>query len=139
MMELEELKKKKLADLYEVAKTMNIEGYAGKKKQDLVLSILETEAKSKDADAVSVIGVLEILEEGFGFLRSPDYSYLPSSDDIYVSPSQIKRFCLQTGDTIMGQARPPKNTRALLRPAQDRHRERRRRSKDRRPDPVRAP
>jgi transcription termination factor Rho len=110
MMDLEELKKKKLADLYEMAKTLNIDNYSGKKKQDLILSIIEAEAKAKDSDAVSVIGVLETLEEGFGFLRSPDYSYLPSSDDIYVSPSQIKKFYLQTGDTIMGQARSPKNT-----------------------------
>ena len=110
MMDLEELKKKKLADLYEMAKTLNIDNYSGKKKQDLILSILEAEAKAKDSDAVSVIGVLETLEEGFGFLRSPDYSYLPSSDDIYVSPSQIKKFYLQTGDTIMGQARSSKNT-----------------------------
>jgi transcription termination factor Rho len=109
-MQLEELKKKKLPELYELARSLNIEEYAGKKKQDLVMAILEAEARQKDADAVPVVGVLEVLEEGFGFLRSPDYSYLPSSDDIYVSPSQIKKFFLQTGDTIMGQARAPKNT-----------------------------
>lgn len=109
-MQLEELKKKKLPELYEIAKELKIEGYSGKKKQDLIMAILESEAKSHDVEPVSVVGVLEVLEEGFGFLRSPDYSYLPSSDDIYVSPSQIKKFYLQTGDTIMGLARPPKNT-----------------------------
>ena len=117
-MQLEDLKKRKLSELYDVAKELGIQDYNGKKKQDLVLSILEAEARKTDGDAVAVVGVLEVLEEGFGFLRSPDYSYLPSSDDIYVSPSQIKKFFLQTGDTIMGQARTPKNTEryfALLR------------------------
>jgi transcription termination factor Rho len=117
-MEVEELKKKKLSELYEIAKGLGINDYSEKKKQDLVLSILEAETKKKEDGQMSVTGVLEVLEDGFGFLRSPDYSYLPSSDDIYVSPAQIKKFILHTGDTIVGQARPPKNTEryfALLR------------------------
>lgn len=117
-MEAEDLKKKKLSELYEIAKSLNIPDYAEKKKQELVLAILESEVKEKTDATVQVSGVLEVLEEGFGFLRSPDYSYLPSSDDIYVAPSQIKKFLLKTGDTILGQARPPKNSEryfALLR------------------------
>jgi len=117
-MEVEELKRKKLSELYDIAKSLGIEDYAEKKKQDLVLSILEAETKQKEDGQMPVTGVLEVLEDGFGFLRSPDYSYLPSSDDIYVSPAQIKKFNLHTGDTIVGQARPPKNTEryfALLR------------------------
>ncbi|MBS4016100.1 MAG: transcription termination factor Rho [Candidatus Latescibacteria bacterium] len=117
-MEAEDLKKKKLSELYEIAKTLNIPDYAEKKKQELVLAILESEVKQKTDATVQVSGVLEVLQEGFGFLRSPDYSYLPSSDDIYVAPSQIKKFLLKTGDTIIGQARPPKNSEryfALLR------------------------
>jgi transcription termination factor Rho len=117
-MEAEDLKKKKLSELYEIAKSLNIPDYAEKKKQELVLAILESEVKEKTDATVQVSGVLEVLQEGFGFLRSPDYSYLPSSDDIYVAPSQIKKFLLKTGDTILGQARPPKNSEryfALLR------------------------
>ncbi|MEO0093013.1 MAG: transcription termination factor Rho [candidate division WOR-3 bacterium] len=117
-MEAEELKRKKLSELYEIAKSLGIEDYSEKKKQDLVLSILEAETKQKEDGQMPVTGVLEVLEDGFGFLRSPDYSYLPSSDDIYVSPAQIKKFNLRTGDTIVGVARPPKNTEryfALLR------------------------
>ncbi|MEO0075945.1 MAG: transcription termination factor Rho [candidate division WOR-3 bacterium] len=117
-MDAEELKKKKLSELYEIAKKLNIPDYSEKKKQELVLAILESEVKEKTDATVQVSGVLEVLPEGFGFLRSPDYSYLPSSDDVYVAPSQIKKFLLKTGDTILGQARPPKNSEkyfALLR------------------------
>ncbi|MFB0510239.1 MAG: transcription termination factor Rho [bacterium] len=117
-MEVEELKKKKLSELYEIAKSFGIQDYSEKKKQDLVVAILEAETKQKEDGQMLVTGVLDVLEDGFGFLRSPDYSYLPSSDDIYVSPAQIKKFVLRTGDTINGQARPPKNTEryfALLR------------------------
>jgi len=117
-MEVEELKKKKLSELYEIAKSFGIHDYSEKKKQDLVVAILEAETKQKEDGQMLVTGVLDVLEDGFGFLRSPDYSYLPSSDDIYVSPAQIKKFVLRTGDTINGQARPPKNTEryfALLR------------------------
>jgi len=116
----EELKRMKMPALYEMAEKLGIPDYQVKQKQGLVMSILEAQARQKHTgdEGVEVAGVLEILEEGFGFLRSPDYSYLPSSDDIYVSPSQIKRFGLRTGDTIIGQARPPKNSEryfALLR------------------------
>ena len=108
----DELKRMKITDLYDMAEKLGIPDYRDKKKQGLVMSILEAQARQRhtDADGVEVAGVLEILEEGFGFLRSPDYSYLPSSDDIYVSPSQIKRFGMRTGDSIIGRARPPKNS-----------------------------
>ncbi len=120
-MELEQLKRKKVSELYEIAKSLGIEDYSEKKKQDLVLAILGAETKQKEDGTVQVTGVLDVLNEGFGFMRSPDYSYLPSSDDIYVSPSQIKRFGLRIGDTIEGYARPPKNSEkyfALLRISQ---------------------
>ncbi|NPV13630.1 transcription termination factor Rho [candidate division WOR-3 bacterium] len=110
----EELKNKKISELYEIAESLNIPDYRDKKKHGLIMAILEAEARQQATEGseggVQVDGVLEILEEGFGFLRSPEYSYLPSSDDIYVSPSQIKRFGLRTGDTITGLARPPKNS-----------------------------
>jgi transcription termination factor Rho len=109
----EELKRKKITELFDMAEKLNIPDYRDRGKQGLVLAILETQARKQGVQGdggVEVSGVLEILEEGFGFLRSPDYSYLPSSDDIYVSPSQIKRFGLRTGDTIVGQARPPRNS-----------------------------
>lgn len=111
----EELKSKKISELYEIAESLNIPDYRDKKKHGLIMTILEAEARQQATEGggeggVQVDGVLEILEEGFGFLRSPEYSYLPSSDDIYVSPSQIKRFGLRTGDTITGIARPPKNS-----------------------------
>jgi transcription termination factor Rho len=108
----EELKRKKISELFDLAEKFNIPDYRDRNKQGLVLAILEADARQRNtgAEGVEVTGVLEILEEGFGFLRSPDYSYLPSSDDVYVSPSQIKRFALRTGDTIVGHARPPKNS-----------------------------
>lgn len=110
----EELKEKKITELYEIAESLGIPDYREKRKPGLIMAILEAEARQKPPEGgeggVKVDGVLEILEEGFGFLRSPEYSYLPSSDDIYVSPSQIKRFGLRTGDTITGIARPPKNS-----------------------------
>ena len=110
----EELKNKKITELYEIAESLGIPDYREKRKPGLIMAILEAEARQRPTEGsdggVQVDGVLEILEEGFGFLRSPEYSYLPSSDDIYVSPSQIKRFGLRTGDTITGIARPPKNS-----------------------------
>jgi transcription termination factor Rho len=108
----EELKRMKMPALYEMAEKLRIPDYQVKQKQGLVMAILGAQARQKPTgdEGVEVVGVLETLDEGFGFLRSPDYSYLPSSDDIYVSPSQIKRFGLRTGDTIIGQARPPKNS-----------------------------
>jgi len=108
----EELKRKKITELFDLAEKLNVPDYRDRNKQGLVLAIMEADARQHNigAEGVEVTGVLEILEEGFGFLRSPDYSYLPSSDDVYVSPSQIKRFGLRTGDTIVGHARPPKNS-----------------------------
>ncbi len=110
----EELKNKKITELYEIAESLGIPDYREKRKPGLIMSILEAESRRRASEGteggVQVDGVLEILEDGFGFLRSPEYSYLPSSDDIYISPSQIKRFGLRTGDTITGIARPPKNS-----------------------------
>ncbi len=108
----EELKHKKISELYQIAEQLGIPDVREKRKQGVIMAIIKAEAKKlKDpSEGVTVSGVLEILEEGFGFLRSPDYSDLPSSDDIYISPSQIKRFGLKTGDTIVGSARPPKNS-----------------------------
>lgn len=103
---ISELKQKKIPELMEMASTLNIENATSLKKQDLIFSILQSQIEK--IGTVYGSGVLEILPEGFGFLRSPDYSYLPSPDDIYVSPSQIRKFGLRTGDLITGQIRPPK-------------------------------
>ena len=105
-MDIAELKKKNVTELHEMAEEMNISNYAGLRKQDLIFRI---EQNLLDTDVVlRGEGVLEILPEGYGFLRSPDWNYLYGPDDIYVSPSQIKRFDLRTGDTVLGQVRPPK-------------------------------
>ncbi|RLA81681.1 MAG: transcription termination factor Rho [Deltaproteobacteria bacterium] len=106
-MNLRELKKKKINELTEIAKELNVEGASSMRKQDLIYAILQAQAE-KDG-VIYGEGVLEILPDGFGFLRSPDYNYLPGPDDIYVSPSQIRRFNLRTGDTVTGQVRPPKD------------------------------
>jgi len=103
---LKSLKDKKIGELAAIAKDMNIEGAAALRKQDLIFSILQ--AQTEQNGFVSGEGVLEILPDGFGFLRAPDYNYLPGPDDIYVSPSQIRRFNLRTGDVVAGQIRPPK-------------------------------
>ncbi|HAM50720.1 MAG TPA: transcription termination factor Rho [Nitrospiraceae bacterium] len=103
---ISELKEKTIDDLTKVAKELNVEGASGLRKQDLIFAILQ--AQIEQSGNVFGAGVLEILPDGFGFLRSPDYSYLPSPDDIYVSPSQIRRFNLRTGDLVSGQIRPPK-------------------------------
>ncbi|TMA45136.1 MAG: transcription termination factor Rho, partial [Deltaproteobacteria bacterium] len=99
-------KDKKIGELAAIAKDMNIEGAAALRKQDLIFSILQ--AQTEQNGFVSGEGVLEILPDAFGFLRAPDYNYLPGPDDIYVSPSQIRRFNLRTGDVVYGQIRPPK-------------------------------
>ena len=105
-MDIAELKRKSVAELHAMAESLNIQNYSGLRKQDLIFRI---EQSLLDTDTVlRGEGVLEILPEGYGFLRSPDWNYLYGPDDIYVSPSQIKRFDLRTGDTIMGQVRPPK-------------------------------
>ena len=105
-MNLKELKEKKIADLLTIAKELGVEGSSGLRKQDLIFAILNT--TSAKNGAIFGEGVLEILHDGFGFLRAPDANYLPGPDDIYISPSQIRRFNLKTGDTVSGQIRPPK-------------------------------
>ncbi len=105
-MNLKELKEKKITDLSTIAKELGVEGASGMRKQDLIFAILNT--TSAKNGAIFGEGVLEILPDGFGFLRAPDANYLPGPDDIYVSPSQIRRFNLRTGDTVSGQIRPPK-------------------------------
>jgi len=106
-MNITELKNLKISELTELAKGLNIPSYSGLKKQELVFSILEAQTE-KDGNIFSE-GVLQILPDGYGFLRSSDTNYLPGPDDIYVSPSQIKRFSLRTGDVVSGQIRPPKD------------------------------
>src|SRR4030065_891814 len=103
---ISELKEKTIDELTEVAKELKVEGASGLRKQELIFAILN--AQTEKTGYVFGEGVLEILPDGFGFLRSPDYSYLPGPDDIYVSPSQIRRFTLRTGDVVSGQIRPPK-------------------------------
>ena len=104
---LRDLKQKPISELTQMARELNIEGAAGMRKQELIFSLLQAHA-ARDGAIVGE-GVLETLPDGFGFLRSPDYNYLPGPDDIYVSPSQIRRFSLRTGDTVTGQIRPPKD------------------------------
>ena len=114
--DLAELKSKKINELANIARELKIERVSGLKKQDLILEILKAQTEQKGLIFSS--GVLEILSDGYGFLRSPNYNYLPGPDDIYVSPSQIRLFGLKTGDTIAGQIRPPKDNErffALLR------------------------
>jgi len=105
-MDITELKSKKIAELNQIAKELNISGYSDLRKQELIFKILEAQT-TKDGLSFSK-GVLEVLPDGYGFLRSVNYNYLPSPDDIYVSPSQIKKFGLRTGDSVSGQVRPPK-------------------------------
>ena len=105
-MELTELKGKTMSELLNLSQELDIQGTSGLRKQELIFKILE--AQTEKNGLIFAEGVLEILPEGYGFLRSPDYNYLPGPDDIYVSPSQIKRFDLRTGDTVSGQVRPPK-------------------------------
>jgi transcription termination factor Rho len=107
-MDLIELKKLKISELTNMAKEFNIEGASGMRRQDLIFSLLQ--AHSERNGLIYGQGVLETLPDGFGFLRAPDANYLPGPDDIYISPSQIRRFNLRTGDTIAGQIRPPKDT-----------------------------
>jgi len=107
-MKLSELKQKSVAELLELAAEMKIEGVARSRKQDVIFSILKAHAKS--GESIYGAGVLEILQDGFGFLRSADSSYLAGPDDIYVSPSQIRRFALRTGDMLAGKIRPPKDS-----------------------------
>jgi transcription termination factor Rho len=103
---LKALKAKKIGELAEIAKALRVEGASSMRKQDLIFAILG--AQTEKSGLVYGEGVLEILPDGFGFLRAPDYNYLPGPDDIYVSPSQIRRFNLRTGHIVSGQIRPPK-------------------------------
>jgi transcription termination factor Rho len=104
---ISELKEKTIDDLTAIARELQVEGASGLRKQDLIYAILQAQAEK--AGSIFGSGVIEILPDGFGFLRSSDYSYLPGPDDIYVSPSQIRRFTLRTGDLVTGQIRPPKD------------------------------
>ncbi len=116
MLVIEDLQKKKITELTKIAKDMKISGLTGLKKSELILKILESQTEQEGL--IFSKGVLEILPDGYGFLRSQNYNYLPGPDDIYISPSQIKRFGLRTGDTVTGQIRPPKDNErffALLR------------------------
>jgi len=105
-LEIAKLKNLKISDLNKIARELKIEGASGLKKQDLIFKILQ--AQTEKNGLIFGEGVLEVLPDGFGFLRSPNYNYLPCPDDIYISPSQIRKFDLRTGDTVSGQIRPPK-------------------------------
>lgn len=107
-MNVSELKSKKINELTQMAKKLKIEGYAGMRKQELIFSLLQAQIEKNGL--IYGEGTLEILPDGFGFLRAPSYNYLPGPDDIYVSPSQIRRFNLRTGDTVSGQIRQPKES-----------------------------
>ena len=106
-MNVNELQKLKIQELSEHAEKLNIESHSGMNKQQLIVKILESQNEKEGG--VTSEGVLEVLKEGYGFLRSPDFNYLPGPDDIYVSPSQIKRFGLRTGHKVSGEIRPPKS------------------------------
>jgi transcription termination factor Rho len=105
-MNIEDIKRLPISELNNLAKELEVPGASGMRRQDLIFAILQTQAEQNGV--ISGSGVLEILPDGFGFLRAVDYNYLPSPDDIYISPSQIRRFNLKTGDTIAGEVRPPK-------------------------------
>ena len=105
-MNIEDIKRLPISELSELANKLDVPGANAMRRQDLIFAILQTQAEQNGV--ISGSGVLEILPDGFGFLRAVDYNYLPSPDDIYISPSQIRRFNLKTGDTISGEVRPPK-------------------------------
>jgi len=105
-MNIEDIKRQPIRELAKLAKDLGVADAGGMRRQDLIFAILQTQAEKNGV--ISGAGVLEILPDGFGFLRAVDYNYLPSPDDIYISPSQIRRFNLRTGDTITGEVRPPK-------------------------------
>ena len=106
-MRAHELQRLTVKELHDLAEKFKVENFSGLRKQDLIREILEKQAKNNEA--IYGEGVLEVMSDGYGFLRSPDYSYLPGPDDIYVSHSQIKRFRLKTGHLVSGQIRPPKD------------------------------
>ncbi len=105
-MHIEDIKRLPISELNDLGKKLNVPSASGMRRQELIFAILQTQAEQNGV--ISGSGVLEILPDGFGFLRAVDYNYLPSPDDIYISPSQIRRFNLKTGDTISGEVRPPK-------------------------------
>ncbi len=107
-MHLQDLKQKPISELTELARTLGVDSAGGMRRQELIFAILQ--AQTEKNGQIYGSGVLETLPDGFGFLRAPDYNYLPGPDDIYVSPSQIRRFMLRTGDTVEGQIRPPKDS-----------------------------
>ncbi len=109
-MDIGQLKEKKVSELLSIANSLDVEGASSMRKQELIFAILQAQQDSAADAHIRGEGVLECLPDGFGFLRAPDYNYLPGPDDIYVSPSQIRRFNLRTGDTISGYIRPPKDT-----------------------------
>ncbi|MCX5845343.1 MAG: transcription termination factor Rho [Deltaproteobacteria bacterium] len=106
-MNIEEIKRLPISELTTMAKELNVAGASGMRRQDLIFAILQTQAEKNES--ITGSGVLEILPDSFGFLRAVDYNYLPSPDDIYISPSQIRRFSMRTGDTVSGEVRPPKD------------------------------
>src|SRR5713226_4277228 len=106
VLDIAKLKEMSIASLVQVSKDLGVVGASGMRKQELIFKILQ--AQTEKSGLIFSEGVLECLPDGFGFLRAPDYNYLPGPDDIYVSPSQIRKFDLRTGDTISGQIRPPK-------------------------------
>jgi transcription termination factor Rho len=109
-MDVAELKEKKVSELLAIANSLAVEGASSMRKQELIFAILQAHQQAEKEMPIRGEGVLECLPDGFGFLRAPDYNYLPGPDDIYVSPSQIRRFNLRTGDTVSGYIRPPKDT-----------------------------
>ncbi len=109
-MDVAELKEKKVSELLSIANSLAVEGASSMRKQELIFAILQAQQQAEKEMPIRGEGVLECLPDGFGFLRAPDYNYLPGPDDIYVSPSQIRRFNLRTGDTVSGYIRPPKDT-----------------------------
>ncbi len=115
-LDLVELKDMSIQKLNAIAKDLVVTGAAGLRKQELIFKILQTQAEK--SGLIFSEGVLECLPDGFGFLRAPEYNYLPGPDDVYVSPSQIRRFDLRTGDTISGPDSPSQGRRAVLRPHQ---------------------
>ena len=118
-MKLQDLKTKSPTELLSFAEEVAVENASAMRKQELMFAILKQLA-ARDVE-ITGTGVVEVLQDGFGFLRSPDSNYLAGPDDIYVSPSQIRRFGLRTGDTVEGQIREPERRRALFRPAQGQH------------------
>ena len=107
-MDVNELQSQNIGDLTKFAQDLEIEKFEGLSKQELILNILE--AQNKKEGIMQARGVLEVLKEGYGFLRSPDFNYLPGPDDIYVSPSQVRKFNLRTGDNVEGEIRAPKDS-----------------------------